>query len=570
MTLKLVKNPPCPFDSSQDSTLFQLVPVSAPSITGIPYGSFLRIKHVLTDCWMHAASNEDDENASITTADIPKFTISDPSSSSLSVNDTKTTRRNPLNVPSLPLKQHERFTSTESLFSNIMESQQQQLDYFDVDMINDTLPDSSETAYFGISAAQDLYYHDCFSITLVDQELADTFNFANEMMPSLQHYLCQSRAINKDTSVSFPIQQGEYESISDILKALIRFCTKSKEIDPLKRVGLPIEYHQILLRDIGIIKTVIDMIVVPFNLAKRRKIREKLRRQKPFNSDNNTASSGSNEKEVTRSELLLNTGLQDILTLCYHLLRVFLIRTPAIFQEDEEIESPGRENQLYVFNKAGEKGIALFIEHLSYNVGATDMLIRLLEVVEQHNIITLSIVTSLIDKSIVRTQEIVDELKKGGTIQNTQQRVTCIRLLSALCQKVVTPAPYNKNSSSIVSVDTASLLMLYREKVTDRLFSLKGECLLQTKVVDKHVEIKLVNDEWRDLNKLLLEQPHMLLFMESLLDLIYSLSNESHTKTDDFISQCISREVCLLCLKNAALPCTLRSKFCDLLRGMSD
>lgn len=570
MTLKLIKNPLCPFDSNQDSTLFQLVPVSAPLLTGIPYGSFLRIKHVLTDCWMHAASNENDDNASITTVDIPKFTVSDPSSSSLSANDTKNTRTNPLNVPSLSLKQHERFTSTESLFSNIMGSQQQQPDYFDVDMINDTLPDSSETAYFGISAAQDLYYHDCFSITLVDQDLADTFNFANEMMPSLQHYLCQSRDINKDTSVSFPIQQGEYESISDILKALIRFCTKSNETDPLKRVGLPIEYHQILLRDIGIIKTVIDMIVVPFNLAKRRNIREKLQRQKPFNSDNNTASLGSNEKEVTRSELLLNTELQNILTLCYHLLRVFLIRTPTTLHEDEDIERPGRENQLYVFNKAGEKGMALFIEHLSYNIGATDMLIRLLEVVEQQNIITLSIITSLINKSIVRTQEIVDELKKGGTIQDTQQRVTCIRLLSALCRKVATPASYNKNPSTIVNVDTVSLLLLYREEVSDQLFSLKSECLLQTKVVDKHVEIKFLNDEWRDLNKLLLQQPHMLLFMESLLDLVYSLSNESHTKTDDFISQCISREACLLCLKNAALPCTLRSKFCDLLRGMYD
>lgn len=566
LSLKLVKDPPRPFDSSQDSTLFQLVPVSAPSITGVPYGSFLRIKHILTDCWMHAASNEDDDAASTNTSDMPKFTVSDPSSS-LSVHNNRPAPL--LQAPSSVITtrhRHERFNSTESLFSNIMDSQQQQPDYFDVDMVNE-----SSDSYIDISAAQDLYYHDCFSITLVDQDLADTFNYANEMMPPLQQYLCQPRPVNKDTSVSFPIQQPEYESISNILQALIRFCTKSNESDPLKRVGLPIEYHQILVRDIGIVKAVIDMIMVPFNLAKRRKIREKLQRQPSPDASNSTAS--SEEKEVTRSELLLNTELKHILTLCYHLLRVFLIRKSSPFQQGEQDndsgnDGPGRENQLYVFNNAGEKGIALFIKHLSYNVGATDMLIRLLEVVEQHNVITLSIVTSLIDRSIVRTRDIVQELKKGVLIKDTEQRVTCIRLLSALCQKAATsPISYHSNKNATAKADTTSLFLLYRERVSEGLFSRQGECLLQTKVVDKRVQIQLVNDAWYDLSDLLQQQPHMLLFIESLLDLVYSLSNEAHSKTDDFMSQCLSREVCLSCLKNTALPCTLRSKFCHLLRG---
>lgn len=456
-----------------------------------------------------------------------------------------------------------------------MDSQQQQPDYFDVDMVNDTLPDLSD-AYLDISAAQDLYYHDCFSITLVDQELADTFNYANEMLPPLQRFLCQPRPINKDTSVSFPILQDEYESIANILRALIRFCTKSNESDPLKRVGLPIEYHQILVRDIGIIKTVIDMIVVPFNLTKRRKIREKLQRQtqQSFKQAVDCTTTSPDEKEVTRSELLLNTQLKHILTLCYHLLRVFLVRRPSALQEEDndgtDNDGPGRENQFYVFNKAGEQGIALFIEHLSYNVGATDMLIRLLEVVEQHNVITLSIVTSLIEKSLVRTCDITEELKKGVRVEDTQQRVTCIRLLSALCQKAASPASYRSSKNTAIKADTASLFLLYRERVREGLFSRSGACLLQTKVVDKHVQVQFVNDMWYDLGDLLQQQPHMLLFIESLLDLVYSLSNESHSKTDGFMSQCISREVCLLCLKNTALPCTLRSKFCDLLRGNSE
>ncbi|KAL9543559.1 hypothetical protein MBANPS3_008056 [Mucor bainieri] len=585
LSLKLVKDPPRPFDASQDSTLFQLVPVSAPSLTGVPYGSFLRIKHTLTDCWMHAAANEDEDAASTSTNDVvPKFTISDPASSSLSVNARSSTRpllQAPASSSFTGSRHHERVSSTESLFSNIMDSQQQQPDYFDVDMVNDTatLPDAGEDdTYFGISAAQDLYYHDCFSITLVDQDLADTFNYANEMMPPLQRFLCQPRPVSKDdkngTGTSFPIQQDEYESIANILKALIRFCTKSSEPDPLKRVGLPIEYHQLLVRDIGIVKTVIDMIVAPFNLAKRRKIRERLQRQtqQPSPSHQDT-SAGEEEKEVTRSELLLNTQLKHILTLCYHLLRVFLIRKPSAMQDEEDgddSDGSGRENQLYVFNQAGEQGIALFIEHLSYNVGATDMLIRLLEVVEQHNVITLSIVTALIDRAVVRTRDIAEELKKtGARVEDTQQRVTCIRLLSALCQKAASPASFRNNRHTALKADTASLFLLYRERVSDGLFSRNGVCLLQTRVVEKkHVQVQFLNSgsPWYDLDDLLQQQPHMLLFIESLLDLVYSLSNESHSKTDDFMSQCISSEVCLACLKNTALPCTLRSKFCDLLR----
>ncbi|GAN04326.1 conserved hypothetical protein [Mucor ambiguus] len=578
LSLKLVKDPPRPFDSSQDSTLFQLVPVSAPPLTGVPYGSFLRIKHTLTDCWMHAASNEDEDTDSTSTSDVPKFTVSDPSSSSLSIHHSKSTGLAPplLQAPSsftATKSRHQRFNSTESLFSNIMDSQQQQPDYFDVDMVNDTLPDLSDDTYFDISAAQDLYYHDCFSITLVDQDLADTFNYANEMMPPLQRFLCQPRPANQNKSVSFPIQQDEYESIANILKALIQFCTKSNEPDPLKRVGLPIEYHQVLVRDIGIVKAVIDMIVVPFNLAKRRKVREKLQRQtqqQPSSQDASYNNASSDEKEVTRSELLLNAQLKHILTLCYHLLRVFLIRRPCTLQEEDDDDSandgPGRENQLYVFNNAGEKGIALFIGHLSYNVGATDMLIRLLEVVEQHNVITLPIVTSLIDRAIVRTRDVAEELKTGVCVEDTQQRVTCIRLLSALCQKAASPASHRSNKNTAVKADTASLFLLYRERVSEGLFNRNGKCLLQTKIVEKHVQIQFLNDAWYDLGDLLQQQPRMLLFIESLLDLVYSLSNEPHSKTSDFMSQCISREVCLSCLKNIALPCALRSKFCDLLR----
>lgn len=511
-TLKLLKNPPCPFDPTQDSTLFQLVPVSTPSMSGVPYGSFVRIQHVATECWMHAANGEEENSM---TNSISFLAPTSSPISSLSPTQANNERNSP-RFTSFSSEGHERYNSTETLFSNNVDSSTTHLD--------------SPPTFFPITATKEFYYHDCFSITLVDEGLADVFNFANDMMPQLQAYLCKDRP---DTGVNYAIQDEECESIKNILKALIRFCTKSSEQNPLKRVGLPIEYHQALLRDIGVIETVIHMIVVPFDVEKRAMIRTKLCHP------NDISKKATDERKVTKSELLLNKHLSDVLTLCYHLLRVFLIRKSVY--EDNDMSEDAREKQLYVFNKAGEAGISLFIEHLSYNIGAAEMMIPLLELVEAQNLIPNTVVNGLIDKTIKTTQSIVRELKTG--IVSLEEKATPIRLLSALCQS---------------SAHSRSSL----PKVIDRLFD--DGFLLQTRIGNKsQVEIKLKGDQWRDLNALLIEQPNIICFIESLLDLIYSLSFVRSAYND----VCLTKEVCLKCLKNTKLPCTFRAKVCDILRG---
>lgn len=201
-TLKLLKNPPCAIDSSQDTALFQLIPISAPSISGIPYGSFLRIQHVMTGCWMHSANGEEkDENINI----IPpqsSFCFSTPPLSVPQLLSPKSFRDS---IPHLSLSQHgdhnhSRFNS----FSTLVDDQPDEIK---------TTNDASVQCR--ITASQELYYHDCFSITNVDQELSDTFNIANEMFPHLQWYLCQDRNIQDNDM--YPIHDSEYEPIVNIL-----------------------------------------------------------------------------------------------------------------------------------------------------------------------------------------------------------------------------------------------------------------------------------------------------------------------------------------------------------------
>lgn len=206
-TLSLLKNPAHTMDPNQDTTLFQLIPVSPPSITGIPYGSFVRIQHIVTGCWMHSENGEEEERIFFSdntlSTSIPVIHPQSPF--------VPTTRRE--NIPRLAIfQQDERHHSRYSSFSTLVEDEEV------------VMEDVSDDQY-RITASKELYYHDCFSITNVDQELSDTFNVANEMVPYLQWYLYQDRhVVGNDT---YPIPYSEYESIVNILvirKSFVWFC----------------------------------------------------------------------------------------------------------------------------------------------------------------------------------------------------------------------------------------------------------------------------------------------------------------------------------------------------------
>lgn len=204
-TLRLLKNPPV---EHQDTTLFQFIPISTPAISGIPYGSFVRIQHVVTGCWMHAAAANDVEKDSKRSEAtnivnipvvLPQVTLSPSSSLKTSHHHQHDTTSNGHISQDTS---HSRFSS----FATLIEEEQP------IKATND----EEEEDTFRITASQELYYHDCFSITCLDQELSDTFNIANEMLPPLQHYLAQDRFVQDDEN-DYQIHDVEYETIVDIL-----------------------------------------------------------------------------------------------------------------------------------------------------------------------------------------------------------------------------------------------------------------------------------------------------------------------------------------------------------------
>ncbi|KAI9493708.1 hypothetical protein BDB00DRAFT_822221 [Zychaea mexicana] len=540
----LVKNPKR-VDANNDATLFKFLPVSTDSQrSGVPFGSFVRIQHVLTKCWMHAAA---DEELRSSTSPVPMaFTLApDPlergtGGSDLPADPTEASHNPAASVP-------DRYYTTDPNLSDQL--QQSRL----------------ATPTYQVTASQDFYYHDCFSITLVSNRLTDTFNVVNEFLPQLQWFLCKDRSFVLESGSRFPISTEEYKVMSNILNALVRFCTNSKETDPSLRVGLPDEYHQALLRDIGLIETVINMIQIPFDLAKRYEVRSSL------GYDTTVKQEGAKEDAV--SIVSLHDGseerLKEILALCYNVLRIFLIGS---YEEDQQLA----RNQHHIIQVAGDAGIELFMRHLTCGVGATDMVVRLLQnnssVIEAISGARPHTVGILVNLATEKTRAFIRRLVRcdDGYISETKQdyeAASGLDLLSTLCH-----------------TDKQGSLTYHRDYISARLFSVEN-CLLQMRMAQEEiipgenvdsgyvvtastVEINFLHDNgaWRNLETLLREnQASVTVFIESALHLVYSVSWGTNAKSLEAIRRCIGKDVCLTCLGDVRLPDQIRSKFCDLL-----
>lgn len=343
--------------------------------------------------------------------------------------------------------------------------------------------------------------------------------------------------------------------------------------------------HQALLRDNGIIETVIYMIQIPFNLAKRTKFRRNMKNSQPFET--------SNEEKIVTLEALdsdQEPRLKIILTLCYNLLRVFLLGvSPYEECHDHKI------NQKYVVDVSGDVGIQLYLQHLNSGIGASTMLEKLIQNNSDlvQNIISArpDIVETLVKATIQKSHTVVQYLinsnmefntpPEQSTIKNTNipssidstrlsnnnispSRIDhlefngCLRLLAAFCS----------NDSN-----SGSLTFSHRDYVLEQLFDLsnQGVHLFKTRINEEGmVEINiLLKDRWLDLNSVLKKQSVAItLFFVNLLYLIHSLAyNTNNIKSLEIIQEHISKDVCLKSLGDVNLPNEIRAKFCDLLNG---
>ncbi|KAI9318767.1 hypothetical protein BX666DRAFT_2026190 [Dichotomocladium elegans] len=523
-SFELLKNPRC-FDGD-DGTLFKLFPVSDSKRSGISFGSYVRIQHALTKCWMHAAA---EEGTRLVTGAAPiSFTLTpDPADP-----------RHSSTVDSNPA----RYLSS---YSPVAEQTKQT---------------PSDPIVYNISGSPELHYHDCFSITLVDKGLSEAFNFANELLPQLQCFLRQERRPRGDTDSNFPVSDEEFRVITGILQSLTEFCTESKETDPALRVGLPIEYHQALLRDIGIIEAVIAMIQVPFDLEKRYKVRTSLPQ------DHLSKYEPPLEEPVCIERFLANNdeNLVSIIALCYNLLRVFLIGKSA-HHEASEVS----KNQWHVLKMAGDNGIKCFLSHLSCGVGATDMMIRLLcnnstvidAVAAIYPEITSFLTDLTLDKSRNSIRQMVSENRSlEEDPSHGDEAASSIELLSTLCRG-------GGNSTDLRS----SHIFNNRDYIASQIIS-KESCLLRTKMTDDgmHVEILLLGvDKWSKLDALFGDaQAALANYIQSLLGLIHAISLGANFRLLEDIRNCIQKDVCLKCLGDISLPFKIRARFCGLLEAL--
>ncbi|KAI8393697.1 uncharacterized protein BYT42DRAFT_609468 [Radiomyces spectabilis] len=518
-SLRLVKNPVCP--EGNDGTLFKLIPASDPVSSRVPFGSYVRIQHVASQCWIHAADDDEIRRAQ---RSLPTV--------SLSVD--------PLTTSPIP-------HSTNHGSSNIGLPR----DSTDIS----TSSPSEDTLIHNVTASQDFYYHDCFSITLVNNPLSDTFIFVNELLPRLQWFIKQERKVELDAENTpesgsyFPIDQEEFQAMCDTLSALIKFCTRTKENDPTKRVGIPIPYHQVLLRDIGVIEAVISMIQIPFDLGKRRRVRTAKDTQVYFSAEY--------ERAVPLDHLQTTNEyrLKTILSLCYHLLRVFLIEGPV-----QNEPSDHQENQLHVLHVAGDDGIHMFQQHMESDIGVASMMIQLVKnntaVIEHITTAQPQLIPTLVDLVKRRTQRILSQYIQDDFygLAEGEEIASFFNLLSALCH-----------------TETSDVLIPYRHYVSEQLFGVdpRNECLFQTRLsVDAGiVEVKIMGDSWRNLESLVHRSvPILGLFVESVLHIISTLVHGSSNKTLESQRQLIPKNVCLKCIGDPGLPSNIRAQFCHILR----
>lgn len=178
--------------SNNDATLFTLVPASDTKDSNVSFGTYVRVQHVLTKCWMHSDTDESSFNR---TSESPIPTMQSTQAPE-SLNDHRATARK--SIASIASSISDRHFSTDP---NAYRSR------------------TFATPTYPITASQDFHYHDCFSITLVDNKLHDTFNYINEMIPQLHSFLSKERPSNEQSR--FPIADKEYISLKRIL---VRFA----------------------------------------------------------------------------------------------------------------------------------------------------------------------------------------------------------------------------------------------------------------------------------------------------------------------------------------------------------
>ncbi|ORY00198.1 hypothetical protein K493DRAFT_348021 [Basidiobolus meristosporus CBS 931.73] len=357
---------------------------------------------------------------------------------------------------------------------------------------------------FTVMATNQTSFDDCFTITRVGSTLGETFNFVNSMAPHIDHFLVKYRVAT--ARKAFPIDADEDEKIKKILTSLIYFSSKSGEMDPNKRVGLPIVAHQNILRESGIMSKILLLLRVPFSLKIRKELRDRLR-------TNTQEIEG--EAEVDLAKLNQDPMLSEMLFLAYRLISQFLLGDHLV-------------NQRYVFDY-----LPTLCKHIEYNIEVAQVIIHLLhgnrELIER-------ITPEQIDFFI--------------NMVLTEKKPMILDILITLCSCNNTPIRQHQDyiASQILS-------RLHIAKVEDR----NDKVFIMNDADDCSVEM----------HEYFARNPLQAQYFEAMLKFTNAVclgrnENSMGLVTEVYLK--VSLERCLICLFNEKLPIEIRTQYCDLIR----
>ncbi|KAJ3091045.1 hypothetical protein HK102_001865 [Quaeritorhiza haematococci] len=312
-TLSLTSTPD---PEAEDLTLFTFVPVNQE--TGpVTVGSYVRIQHVATGAWLHAVSPS---NADPRFPERSRTNYRNVGEGDATYSQQYDSRPASRASSRSPVRGH---TTPDSAAIAGGNEQGESLLHLNLRGLEGVGEDASNRLYLRhFVATADQHLDDYFSISAVEPDLIDKFNFVHSMIPTLAQFLvkprltCDNGVSSVHGSSSFlasqegtPRERASGATASQKSKktfvviiragmlidviltraftlvnpfhakskiALVYFCTKSYELDPFKRFGTPQILHQTLLRETGVIELLMRMLQVPFDVQIRIEVRRAL------------------------------------------------------------------------------------------------------------------------------------------------------------------------------------------------------------------------------------------------------------------------------------------------------
>lgn len=113
---------------------------------------------------------------------------------------------------------------------------------------------SSHSTYQRVTCTTKMFEQDVFHFSKVSQSELDDVLTVSSYIPIMTYFKSK---LHDDL-----IEKSDIKLYINVLSSAIRFCTISEETDPLVRSGIPVRNRQNIIKDMGIISIVMDVITV--------------------------------------------------------------------------------------------------------------------------------------------------------------------------------------------------------------------------------------------------------------------------------------------------------------------